>query len=149
LHPEATLPSADTIARKLEDMYETAEQQIDELLKASTATVHHAHDAWTDPVNCNCFFGIYASYIDDDFSFQEVLNRLVHLKGQHTGVRLGEARFELFQEIGIANTVGPGTSDNAGNNVTTAERLGERLSYDLNRNMPPRNLMRCCVTSPI
>lgn len=82
LHPEPVLPSADTMARTLENMYEAAEQPVDERLRSVAATVHYAHDAWKDPAGRNCFFGLYASYIDYDFVFQEILIGLVHLKGQ-------------------------------------------------------------------
>lgn len=67
LNHDATLPSADTIARKLEVAYEDTESQVDARLKGVTSVVHYAHDAWTDPAHRNCFFGIYASYIDDHF----------------------------------------------------------------------------------
>ncbi|KAJ9093309.1 hypothetical protein QFC20_007161 [Naganishia adeliensis] len=118
LNHDATIPSADTIGRKLEVAYEDTESQVHARLKGVTSVVHYAHGAWTDPAHRNCFFGIYASYIHDHFVYREVLLRLMHLRGR-------------------------GITDNAGNNLTTAEPLGERMISELLRDMPPTNLMRC------
>lgn len=66
----------------------------------------------------------------------------MHLKGRHTGPRLGEGLFDLFNELGIANNVGPGTVDNAGNNITAADRLNARLCGELMLESPG-GPMRC------
>lgn len=143
LHQKAILPSADTVSRHLEQLYETTEEMVDNLLRENASVLHYAHDAWTDPAHRNCFFGIYASFIDEKFEYREVLLRLVHLRGKHAGFRLGDGLFEIFQKMQIARNVGPGTSDNASNNLTTAERLMERMNGDLMLDMPSTDLMRC------
>lgn len=115
---------------------------MNERLKGVSSTIHYAHDAWTDPAHKHCFLGIYASYIDEHFVDRRVLLRLMHLKGRHTGTRLGEGLFDLFDELGIANNVGPGTVDNAGNKITAADRLNERLCGELMLDSPG-GPMRC------
>ncbi|KAJ9091495.1 hypothetical protein QFC21_007195 [Naganishia friedmannii] len=113
LHQYAILPSADTVARHLEQLYEDTEKMVDERLQNNT------------------------------FEYKEVLLRLVHLKGKHAGIRLGDGLFEIFQKMEIAHNVGPGTSDNASNNLTTAERLSERMNGELMLDMPSTDLLRC------
>ncbi|KAJ9095036.1 hypothetical protein QFC21_005829 [Naganishia friedmannii] len=65
-------------------------------------------------------------------TYDIVLLRLLHSRGKHTGVRMGNGMFELFHNTcGIATRLGPGTADNASNNRTAADRLAQLLSTEL------------------
>jgi hypothetical protein len=148
-NPDANLPSARTLARRLEEMYDAVKAKVDAKLKSVKSTIHFAHDAWTDSARKHCYFGIYATYVDENFEYQEVLLRLLHMQGRHTGERIGDGLFQLFhEELGISHNIGPGTGDNAGNNGTAAERLSQLLFTELGIDQPGSECVGCvCHTA--
>jgi hypothetical protein len=143
-NPEAQLQSARTLARKLEDTYDIVSDRIVDHLRSINGTIHYAHDSWTDTGRKHSYFGIYASYVDDNFEYKEILIRLLHMKGKHSGIRMGNGLFELFHNTsGIAARLGPGTGDNASNNRTAADRLAQLLSTELLEEHNGAHLVGC------
>jgi hypothetical protein len=92
----------------------------------------HAFFRTTAPGRKKSYFGIFASYIDDDYQYKEVLMSLIHMRGRHTGDRLGHGLFKLLHDhFGIIKNVGPGTGDNASNNKAAATRLSLLMRTEL------------------
>ena len=143
-NPEAQLQSSRTLARKLEDTYDIVSDRIVDHLRSINGTIHYAHDSWTDTGRKHSYFGIYATYVDDSFEYKEVLIRLLHMKGKHSGIRMGNGLFDLFHNTcGIAARIGPGTGDNASNNRTAADRLAQLLSTELLEEHSGAHLVGC------
>jgi hypothetical protein len=61
---------------------------------------------------------ITAYFIDQEWSYREVLLGFEHIHGSHTGSNLGETVFEILQEHSITDRVLSITTDNASNNNT-------------------------------
>lgn len=143
-NPQATLPSARTLVRSVEDLYSVVEKKVDQLFQSSNSTIHFTHDAWTDSAGKNSFFGIYGSFIDDKFQYREVLMRLLHMRGKHTGARMGDGLFALFNnDMKISHNIGPGTGDNASNNKSAADRLSTLLLSDLAIDQSGSDIVGC------
>ncbi|KAJ9111765.1 hypothetical protein QFC22_006424 [Naganishia vaughanmartiniae] len=88
--------------------------------------------------------GIYASLINEDYEYKEYLVRLLHIQGTHSGERIGDGLFNLFSKhLNLARSLGPGTADNASNNVTAAERIAVLMKSEYSYEYPAENLMGC------
>lgn len=142
-NPAIRAPCANTVRNHISAAYERCRAYVDARLAALNCTVHYAHDAWTDSERRNSFFGIYVSFIDCQYQYQEILLRLCHLQGIHSGVRIGDGLFELFSQVGITNRLGPGTGDNASNNLAAARQLSQRLEYEANYLIESDELVGC------
>ncbi|KAJ9112260.1 hypothetical protein QFC22_006344 [Naganishia vaughanmartiniae] len=130
-NPLAQVQSARSLARRLEDTWDVVNERIIDMVNALPSTLHFLHDSWTDTGRKNCYFGIYATYITNNFEYKEVLLRLLHMKGTHTGERMGDGMFDLFHNVfNVSNHLGPGTGDNASNNSTAADRLARLLQAE-------------------
>jgi hypothetical protein len=129
MQPGVVVISRNTVTNYLKRMYEVAKARVDaEVVKASKTTyIHYAHDSWTDTSRRHCYIGVYATWIDEDFKPQTRMLRFMHLKGSHSGIRIGNALFIIFSTLGIANRIGPGTGDNASDNKSAAMHLASRL----------------------
>lgn len=125
-NPEARLQSARTLARRLEDVYDVVNNKVLQVIRKVGSTLHYSHDCWTDSGRKNAYFGIYVSYINPNtFEYQECLLRLLHMRGRHTGERMGRGVYDLFNDVVGVTTLGPGTADNASNNRAAADRVAE------------------------
>ncbi|KAJ9112258.1 hypothetical protein QFC22_006342 [Naganishia vaughanmartiniae] len=143
-NPAARLQSARSLCRKIEDTYDIVSERVTDLLRNSTAVIHYTHDSWTDSGKKNSYIGIYASFINKDYEYKEYLVRLLHMQGTHSGERIGDGLFNLFSKhLNIAGNLGPGTADNASNNITAAERLAVLLKSEYSYEFPSENLMGC------
>lgn len=90
------------------------------------------------------YMGIYASFINSKWEYQEVLVRLLHLQGTHSGERMGDGLFHLFSKvIPVHGSLGPGTADNASNNLTACERISVLMRSEYDVEYPPEDLMGC------
>lgn len=143
-NPQAELMSARTVVRRLEEKYEVVRNRVDDALRTTKAVIHYTHDAWTDSSGKKCYFGIFASWIDDSFEYREVLLRLIHMRGAHTGHRIGDSLFKLFNEdIKIVTRLGPGTGDNASNNKAGADRMSDLLWTEHDIDQPGMEMVVC------
>jgi hypothetical protein len=143
-NPDARLQSARSLARKLEDAYDTVSERVANVFRNQESTIHYTHDSWTDTGRKNSYIGTYATYIDEHWQYKEVLVRLLSMAGTHSGERMGTGLFDLFHRgLGIAAKLGPGTADNASNNVTTADRLGELLRSELDIHLSAKDMIGC------
>lgn len=66
-------------------------------------------------------------FIDSDFRLHEALLSFEELKGQHDGVNIGEAIYVCLDKYNIVEKLFCITTDNASNNCTALEHLGELL----------------------
>jgi hypothetical protein len=63
---------------------------------------------------------------------------------EHVRNTLGTGLFDLFHRgLGIATKLGPGTADNASNNVTAADRLRELLRSELDIHLSAKDMIGC------
>lgn len=97
---------------------------------SKTPYIHYAHDTWTDTSRRNCYIGIYAYWLDEDFKLQSLLLRFMHLCGSQAGASLGDALLSVFSTMGVADRLRPGTGDNASNNRSGAIHLASRLEEE-------------------
>ncbi|KAJ9120568.1 hypothetical protein QFC24_005253 [Naganishia onofrii] len=143
-NPAARLQSARSLGRKLEDTYDIVSERLTDVLRNSKAVIHYTHDSWTDSGKKNSYMGIYASFINKDYEYKEYLVRLLHIRGTHSGERIGDGIFNLFSKhLNIAASLGPGTADNASNNITAAERMSVLMRSEYDFDYPAESLMGC------
>ena len=126
----ATLQSARSLARKLEDTWDVLNNKVIAKVRKIRSLVHFSHDSWTDSGRKNSYFGVYVTFINDDWKYEEMLLRLIHMKGVHSGERVGDGLYGLFDTIGRIGRIGPGTADNASNNKRAALRLAELMKLE-------------------
>lgn len=142
---DVSVPCRTTVSNYIKKSYELSKGKVDAAVtEASKHTyIHYAHDTWTDTSMSNCYMGLYASWIDEEFKLQEVLLRFMHLRGRHTGVRIGNAIFSIFSAMGIADRIGPGTGDNAANNKSAARHLAARLEDEETYSINGEHIVGC------
>jgi hypothetical protein len=144
-NPNFTIPSRNTMANYTKKLYNLAKERLDVTLRdiSRETMIHYAQDCWTDKGMQNCYIGIYAYYIDSKFALQQVLLRFMRINGKHTGKRIGTALYQLFNEIGIASAIGPGTGDNASNNKAAARFLADLLRSGLGLGIFGADMIGC------
>lgn len=66
------------------------------------------------------------------------------MTGSHTGERIADGLFELFPNVlGIMDHLGPGTGDNASNNIKAAKRLATLIRTELKLDNHGRDFVGC------
>ncbi|KAJ9094622.1 hypothetical protein QFC20_006862 [Naganishia adeliensis] len=138
----AKLCSADTITTTTAAEYERVKDKVISMLQNLDTVVQYAYDAWTDKFRSSEYFGIYASWIDEDFQYREVLLRLIHLNN-HDAASRGAALFQLFEDMGLTTKMGSGTADNASVSGAIAKALNNLIFDKHLRDLPARNLLGC------
>lgn len=142
-HPQAVLCSADTVATKIADEYDSVKAVVKDSLSSLDTTIHFSHDAWTDSHQSNGFLGVCASFVDDKFKYRESLISLIHLDGRHDAAAFASKLFALFESLDITKRIGPGTADNASVNAATADLLNEKIFGQHLIDLPAKNLVGC------
>ncbi|KAJ9094029.1 hypothetical protein QFC21_006129 [Naganishia friedmannii] len=143
-NPDAKSQSARSLARKLESSYDIVNERFLAAIRSEVGTIHYSHDSWTDSGRKNSYFGIYVSFVNDQMEYKEVLLRLLHMHGSHSGERMGDGMFDLFHKVaGISGQLGPGTADNAFNNLTAAERLATIIRGQLHLDYNAKDFVGC------
>src|SRR4051794_21323684 len=82
LCPDAVLVSADTIKRKIMDLYEANIDKMQEAFLNILGKISFTLDIWTSP-STKSFLGITAHYIDKDWNLRNVLVDFIQIFGKN------------------------------------------------------------------
>jgi hypothetical protein len=123
------LPSATTIRRRLRDIVQDRQRSILRTLPKN-AKISIALDCWTSPYN-QAFMAITGYFVDERWTYQEVLLGFKPLYGSHTGQNLSNVLLETLVNLEIQDRVFGLTTDNASNNKTLVDSLDQVLSSDV------------------
>lgn len=124
-------PTGKTIQRHLLSTLETTQNSFFDHLP-SNAKISIALDCWTSPFQ-QAFMAITGYFIDDSWSFREVLLAFEPLHGSHTGANLGRILLQVLEKYNLTQRVLAITTDNASNNATLVQFINRMLDVSLNR----------------
>jgi hypothetical protein len=123
------IPSADTLIRLLFMEYERASASVKSVLQTALHLIHFCFDGWTSRSNLS-FLGINAQFVDKNFRLRKVLLGLPQLDGRHTGEALAEEVSKVLSFWELDDKIGFFTLDNATNNDTAMEAIGDSFGFD-------------------
>jgi hypothetical protein len=102
LHPDAEILSADTLKRKLLDLYETNLEKIKKILIETPGKISFTTDIWTSP-STKSFMSLTAHFIDTQWKLRNLIIDFSQLYGQHTGDNIKEAFILSLQQLSVPN----------------------------------------------
>ncbi|GES73161.1 zinc finger BED domain-containing protein RICESLEEPER 2-like [Rhizophagus clarus] len=102
LQPDAKLISADTVKRKIMDLYESNINKVKESFKNITGKISFTIDIWTSP-SAKSFLSLTAHYIDDDWKLNNVLVDFIQIFGKHMGENIKNAFMLGINKLSIQN----------------------------------------------
>ncbi|GES89785.1 zinc finger BED domain-containing protein RICESLEEPER 2-like [Rhizophagus clarus] len=137
LQPDAKLISADTVKRKIMDLYESNINKVKESFKNITGKISFTIDIWTSP-SAKSFLSLTAYYIDDDWKLNNVLVDFIQIFGKHMGENIKNAFMLGINKLSIQNKIMGITTDNASNNLTFVDALAKE-----NNSFQKDNHFRC------
>jgi hypothetical protein len=129
--------SHNSVRRLIKISIEQARHQITQKLRMACSLILFSFDAWSSRSHLP-FLGIYARFIDEDYKLCTRLFALKHLKGMHTGNRLGDVLFKVLITYNLTDKIGWFVADNATSNDTTLRKLSHLTPLDL-----PEQRLRC------
>jgi hypothetical protein len=94
LHPGAVLISADTVKRKIMDLYTNNISKIQEVFENILGKVSFTIDIWTSPSN-KSFLALTAHYIDQNWELKNVLVDFIQIFGKFFFINLIVLIFNL------------------------------------------------------
>jgi len=101
LHPAAEIISADTLKRKLIDLYETNLEKIKKILEETPGKISFTTDIWTSP-STKSFVSLTAHFIDKKWKLRSLIVDFSQLFGQHTGQNIKNAFLSSIQHLSIS-----------------------------------------------
>lgn len=100
-------------------------------LQSATSLIHFTFDNWTSIGGKKALTGICVHHLDVNGQIQDYLLGLPHLSGKHLGATIGGAVNSTLEAFEImSQQVGYFVLDNATNNDTAVETLGEIHSFN-------------------
>ena len=104
LCPNAELFSADTIKRKIMELYNGNISQIQKFLQETPGKLSFTMDIWTSP-SAKAFLAITTHYIDKNWKLQNILVDFIQIFGSHSGENIKDAFVTGLQNLSIQNKV--------------------------------------------
>jgi hypothetical protein len=127
LKREAVPPGGDTIKIEIEKLFGIVKMKVEDMFRDLDAPVALSQDAWSSQ-SMDAFLGIYAHYIDKDWSLQALPLDFVPLKGSHSGQNLAQSFISAAGQSKI-RSLSAIVCDNASNNNTFMATL-EKMSLE-------------------
>jgi hypothetical protein len=100
LQPTAEIISADTLKRRLVDLYEINLEKIKNILKETPGKISFTTDIWTSP-STKSFMSLTAHFIDEKWKLRSIIVDFPQLLGQHTGVNIKNTFVSSLQHLSI------------------------------------------------
>ena len=100
----AELFSADTIKRKIMELYNDNISQIQKFLQETPGKLSFTMDIWTSP-SAKAFLAITTHYIDKNWKLQNILVDFIQIFGSHSGENIKDAFVTGLQNLSIQNKV--------------------------------------------
>jgi ribosomal protein S27E len=129
MNPGFGVPSGDTIRNSIDKHFGKTMERVRAMLKDAPGRLSFAVDAWTSP-NTHAFLGITVHWIDADWQLRSMLLNIAPISDSHTGKHLSTIFKDTCQEFGVMDKLLAITTDNARNNDTLLEHLGETCRHE-------------------
>jgi hypothetical protein len=110
---------------------------IKEVVRSAATRISLSFDLWTSH-NQLVLLGLVAQFLDHSGVPKIVLLSLPRQKGRHCGHRISKTVVEVIREFDIGNKLGYFITDNASNNATCLQFLGEEFNFSA-----PERHVRC------
>jgi hypothetical protein len=125
-----SIPSADTISRRLSLRLDAVDSELRGLM-SSASSIALSLDGWTSQ-NSLPMLAINAHWMSSDFQQYRACIEFVEIEGNHSGENLANIVATALQRFHISDKVITITADNASNNDTLHRYLHQKLSqsYD-------------------
>jgi hypothetical protein len=139
LSPRAAqaLPTDKTIRRWIMKGYDMHKAAVKEALQGAVSKIHIAFDLWTSS-NCLSLNGIVAHFIDAKFESRAILLATPEQNESHMGVEIADQVISVIEDFNIGDNLGFFVLDNASNNDTAMQAIGNRFGFD-----PQERRLRC------
>ncbi|CAB4421281.1 unnamed protein product [Rhizophagus irregularis] len=128
LEPDARLISADTVKRRIMDLYENNVNKVKESFKNIRGKIFFTIDIWTSP-SSKSFLSLTAHYINNDWKLRNVLVDFIQIFGKHTGENIKNTFMTGISKLSLQNKIMGITTDNAANNLTFIDALAKDNSF--------------------
>jgi len=125
----AELPSARTVSRWINSAFNDFQGVVTELLATALGLVHFSFDMWTSG-NSLALLGVVVHFIDIRGKVWQFLLGLPHHHESHSGHNIAETFAAIVYQYNIQDRVGYFTTDNASNNDTCMEFLGDEFDFN-------------------
>lgn len=120
--------SGDTIRSKIISEFEKHSVAIATYLKNRQGLVHISFDGWTAR-NRLPLYGITCFCRDDEGKPVKLVLGVPEISQRHTGVNIAEVVYSILQTFNVTDKIGYAVLDNAANNDTAMEELGDLLGF--------------------
>lgn len=122
---EASIPSADTVSRRLHLRLDALDSEL-RISMASASSIALSLDGWTSQ-NSLPMLAINAHWMSSAFQQHRACIEFVEIKGNHSGENLANIIATVLERFHISNKVMTITADNASNNDTLHRCLFQKL----------------------
>jgi len=134
---EDHLPSRTTLSRWVGKAYDQQLVAVKEVVRSAATRINLSFDLWTSH-NQLALLGLVAHFLDHSGVPRTVLLSLPRQKGRHCGHGVSGTVAEVIREFDIGNKLGYFITDNASNNTTCLQFLGEEFNFSA-----PERHVRC------
>jgi hypothetical protein len=125
------LPTHKTVRDWILKDFNKFKDTIKKHLHGTLGKVHVSFDLWTSR-SLLSLCGIVVHFVDSHGKLCTYLLSLPEVLGNHTGVNISDTVATILRDYGIADRIGYFVLDNADNNDTAIEALGEIFDFDPN-----------------
>lgn len=137
LRLEDHLPSRTTLSRWVGKAYDQQFVAVKEVVQSAATRINLSFDLWTSH-NQLALLGLVAHFLDHSGVPRTVLLSLPRQKGRHCGQGISGTIAEVIREFDVGNKLGYFITDNASNNATCLQFLGEEFNFSA-----PERHVRC------
>jgi hypothetical protein len=137
LRLEDHLPSRTTLSRWVGRAYDQQFVAVKEVVRSAATRINLSFDLWTSH-NQLALLGLVAHFLDHSGLPRTLLLSLPRQRGRHCGHGISGIIAEVVREFDIGNKLGYFITDNASNNATCLQFLGEEFNFSA-----PERHVRC------
>jgi hypothetical protein len=126
---ESSLPTDKTIRNWVHQEYEAGKPAVIAVLGRAQGQVHISFDLWTSR-NMLSLVGIVVHFLDAHGKYYSFLLSLPEQQGSHSGSNIADNVQKIIDEFGLKDKIGYFVLDNATNNDTCMEKLGQIYGFN-------------------
>lgn len=121
--------SHDTVRKRAVAEFEKHKEKVIEVLKNAPGLIHVCFDGWRSR-NKHSLYGVACFFRDEDGKARKLILGVPELTVRHFGANIGHEIIEILESYEIPDEkIGYFTLDNAPNNDTAMDAIGERFTF--------------------
>lgn len=121
--------SHDTVRKRAVAEFEKHKEKVIEVLKNAPGLIHVSFDGWRSR-NKHSLYGVACFFRDEDGKARKLILGVPELTVRHFGANIGHEIIEILESYEIPDEkIGYFTLDNAPNNDTAMDAIGERFTF--------------------